>query len=167
MKYIITTILLITNLSVAQICKTGIKVLSKTADSRFKDNGNGTISDDDTGLMWQKCQLGLSGSNCSKGVAIIERWNYALISAESSSIAGYNDWRLPNRKELLSIVEFRCRNPSINTTYFPNTSSSNFWSSSPVVYNSNFAWYVNFKYGSSYGSYRGNDLQSMRFVRSR
>ncbi len=165
MKYKILIILLTTNtLSAAQICRLESEVPSTTPDSRFTDNGNGTITDNGTGLMWQKCQLGLSGSSCTNGSATICTWQQALDKAYSNTIAGYNDWRLPNHKELLSIVEQRCFNPLINTTYFPNTSSLNFWSTSPVSNNSNHAWSVNFFEGYSYRGNRNNN-ESVRLVR--
>lgn len=164
MKYKLIILLLISNISLAQICRTEAEIPSTTPDSRFTDNGNGTISDSGTGLMWQKCQLGLSGSNCDSGNAIQYTWQQALEQADSSSVAGYSDWRLPNHKELLSIVEQRCFLPSINTTYFPNTSRSYFWSASPSAVGSSRAWYVGFYYGYSFSVNRVGGL-SVRLVR--
>ncbi|MCB1584313.1 MAG: DUF1566 domain-containing protein [Xanthomonadales bacterium] len=165
MKYIITTLILFTNFTLAQqICTTEAEIPSTTPDSRFTDNGDGTISDNGTGLMWQKCQLGLSGSSCNIGSATDHTWQQALDEAEQSSIAGYNDWRLPNHKELLSIVEHRCYNPSINTTYFPNTSNWLFWSSSSDAYYPNSTWYVIFDGGFSYSNLRSY-YRHVRLVR--
>ena len=64
----------------------------------FKDNGNGTISDRATGLMWSKADSG-------KGMD----WPHALAWAQSQNAArflGHNDWRLPSAKELQSIVDY-------------------------------------------------------------
>jgi hypothetical protein len=64
----------------------------------FVDNGDGTISDESTGLMWQKNDnnIGLF-------------WEDALSYCENLKLAGYSDWRLPNAKELQSIVDYsRC-----------------------------------------------------------
>ncbi len=165
MKYKIIILLLITNISLAQTCKLESEVPSTTPNSRFIDNNNGTISDVGTGLMWQKCQLGLSGSSCTNGSATTHNWQLALDEAQSSTVAGYNDWRLPNHKELLSIVEQRCYNPSINTTYFPNTSGSNFWSASQHAHYSGSAWFVNFSRGYSdyYGRYSSQSVRLVRF----
>lgn len=66
----------------------------------FTDNGNGTISDNATGLMWKKDDNG-------EGVI----WENALSYAETSEFAGYTDWRLPNAKELQSIIDYT-RSPS-------------------------------------------------------
>ena len=61
----------------------------------FIDNNDGTISDLATGLMWQK-------EDSKKGMA----WKDALEYAENLNLNGYNDWRLPNAKELQSIVDY-------------------------------------------------------------
>jgi hypothetical protein len=61
----------------------------------FVDNGDGTITDRNTGLMWQRDDSG-SGMN----------WNDALIHAEQLNFAGHDDWRLPNVKELQSILDY-------------------------------------------------------------
>ena len=61
----------------------------------FVDNGNQTISDSATGLMWQKADSGI-GLN----------WQAALAYAEALELGGHDDWRLPNAKELQSIVDY-------------------------------------------------------------
>lgn len=61
----------------------------------FKDNGDETISDLATGLMWQKADDGIS-----------RNWEEALAYAEALELGGYSDWRLPNAKELQSIVDY-------------------------------------------------------------
>lgn len=61
----------------------------------FVDNADGTVTDRATGLMWAQAD---SGSGML--------WQAALDYAEGSSLAGYNDWRLPNAKELQSIVDY-------------------------------------------------------------
>ncbi len=154
MKYKAIILLLITNILQAQTCRTEAEAPSTTPDSRFTDNNDGTISDNGTGLMWQKCQLGLSGSNCSTGSATTHNWQQALDEAQNNTVAGYSDWRLPNHKELLGIVEQRCYNPSINTNYFSNTTSYTFWSASPRAGYASSAWVVYFGYGNSGYSYR-------------
>lgn len=68
----------------------------------FVDNGDGTISDLATGLMWMK-------SDSQKGM----NWEEALGYAENLEYAGYTDWRLPNAKELQSIVDYS-NSPSTN-----------------------------------------------------
>jgi len=72
--------------------------------NQFVDNGNGTITDNATGLMWMQND---------NGTGVL--WKDALSYAENFAYAGYSDWRLPDTKELQSIVEY---------TRSPATSSS-------------------------------------------
>jgi len=77
----------------------------------FIDNGDETITDNATGLIWQKADDGNS-----------RNWEDALAYAESLTFAGYSDWRLPNAKELQSIVDYtRCpditNSPSIDAIF--------------------------------------------------
>ena len=71
----------------------------------FKENNNQTISDHSTGLMWQQ-------EDSQKPMA----WDKAIDYCERSKTAGYEDWRLPNAKELQSIVDYT-RSP--DTTQSP------------------------------------------------
>ncbi len=146
-----------------QTCKSEIP--ASTPTSRFSDHGDGTVTDTQTELMWAKCAEGLRDSACSTGSASTHNWKAALVLADSSELAGYDDWRLPNLNELDSIVERQCYSPAINLSVFPNTPASLFWSASPNANNSNLAWVVNFSHGNSSSSYRSNDLQ-VRLVRS-
>ena len=117
----------------------------------YQDHGNGTVTDTGTGLMWKQCNEGQSWSpgTCS-GTASDFNWSQALTQAQAATFAGYADWRLPNVKELSSLVE-DCRvGPAINNVLFPNASSSVFWSASPSAYSSSVAWYVNFGDGGAY-----------------
>ena len=63
--------------------------------NEFVDNGDGTITDLATGLMWQKADDGTT-----------RNWEQALAYAEDLTLAGQDDWRLPNAKELQSIVDY-------------------------------------------------------------
>ncbi len=75
------------------------------------------------------------------------------------------DWRLPNFKELNSIVERACYDPAINIAYFPNTPGSYFWSASPyAIIRLTNAWVVNFNSGFIGGNSR-NDSHHVRLVR--
>ena len=70
----------------------------------FTDNGDGTINDNATGLMWQKADDGIARD-----------WENALSYAENLTLGNYSDWRLPNAKELQSIVDYtRC--PSVTNS---------------------------------------------------
>ncbi len=70
-----------------------------------------------------------------------------LAQVKQSRLCGFNDWRLPKRLELMSIVDNSKVSPSIDSNYFPNTPSSGFWSSSPNTNYTDNAWYVYFSGG--------------------
>ncbi|WP_420226205.1 DUF1566 domain-containing protein [Pigmentiphaga litoralis] len=95
------------------------------ATDRYLDNGDGTITDKTTQLMWMQCSLGQSGAACATGAPTAASWSAALgaaasVNADAAGLGkGYSDWRLPNRNELGSIVDRACRSPSVNSAYFP------------------------------------------------
>ncbi len=141
-------LLMLTHTSAWAACDANIQ--ATTPDERFIiDAANGLVTDKITGLIWQRCSLGKSGTNCGSGTAISHNWQQALTAAQNSTFGGYTDWRLPNAKELASIVERKCTVPAINATVFPATIPSNYRSSSPDAGNGSKAWCVDF--------YRGND----------
>ena len=124
----------------------------------FVDNGDGTVTDTATGLMWQAVDSG----------ATLD-WENALSYAENLTLAGHDDWRLPDVKELQGIVDYsRSPNatnpanlgPAIDTDFFTLTELpvgttqytpdyGYFWSSTSCYFNPMspgyyYAWYVAF-----------------------
>ncbi|MCP5092630.1 MAG: DUF1566 domain-containing protein [Gammaproteobacteria bacterium] len=122
------------------------------------DNADGTITDNASGLMWDQTDSG-SGLN----------WEDALAYAEAATTGGYDDWRLPNVKELQSIIDYTyspsasdaaSAGPAIDTTFFNITALNAgttdyepdygyFWSSTSAYFGGNsreyyYAWYVAF-----------------------
>jgi hypothetical protein len=85
----------------------------------FIDNGDGTVTDMETGLTWQQ-----------DDDSIIRTWEEALTYCENLELpAGQTDWRLPNIKELRSIIDNTSYSPAIDPDYFPNTNFGDYWSS--------------------------------------
>ncbi|MEW6039998.1 MAG: DUF1566 domain-containing protein [Elusimicrobiota bacterium] len=115
---------------------------SAASQPSYTDNGDGTITDNRTGLMWVKDG---NSAGCNNGGTLT--WESALTFCEGLSYAGYSDWRLPNRRELMSIVDYGTYNPSINTTYFLNTQSNWYWTSTTYVPDTSYAWGVYFTNG--------------------
>jgi hypothetical protein len=110
--------------------------LCPSAIAAYIDNGDGTVTDDGTGLMWQQ--------STAPGTY---NWQKALDYCESLELAGYTDWRLPTAMELVSIVDATRYNPSIHLTYFPDTVPYDYWSSTTCAYDTSGAWDVYFLRG--------------------
>lgn len=132
----------------AQVCNSQID--ATTPELRYSLHDDGTVTDNQTGLRWQRCPLGYtlddagtaldySDDSCTPGAVVTYDWQAALQGAETlnagGGLAGFNDWKVPNIKQLLSIVERRCATPAINATLFPDTpASAQFWSSTTYIY---------------------------------
>lgn len=137
-------------------------IKATTPSEEFTDNGDGTVTHHITGLVWQRCSLGQiwDVSNCS-GDATTYTWEQALGAAELNDFINLSDWRLPNRNELISIVEYRCYDPTINNQLFPSTPPSWYWSSSPYSSDNNDA--RDFHFGD--GTIHGNGRHTHSYVR--
>jgi len=115
----------------SQSCDTRSYPMS-TPTERFADNGDGTVTDTQSGLMWMRCALGQTwtGSTCT-GEPRALSWGSAQDAARSLNTAGgyasHADWRMPHIPELAMIVERQCENPRVNLTLFPDTPSTWFW----------------------------------------
>jgi hypothetical protein len=87
-----------------------------------------------------------------------------VASVNSVGLCGTNDWRLPNKNELSSIVDFSIDDKAIDSDYFPNTKNLMYWSSSSLAFNNGKAWAVYFGYGFDF--YRDkSDGYHVRLVR--
>ena len=118
----------------AQKCDTNKP--ESTPVSRFKDNGDGTITDTKTKLTWRHCVLGMSwnGQTCEGQSAVYDFVNARLAIEELNEAKDSNrsNWRLPTAQELETIVESRCFKPAINLEVFPYSPESGFWTGTEV-----------------------------------
>ncbi|MBW2709448.1 MAG: DUF1566 domain-containing protein, partial [Deltaproteobacteria bacterium] len=129
-----------------------------SAFAAYQDNGNGTVTDTSTGLIWQQ-----DTARDGQGNYDTMTWEEALAYCEALNLGGHTDWRLPTIKELGSLVDLSRYLPSINTTFFPNTvSSSGYWSSTTGANGTHNAWGVYFRNGSDDHFHKS----SSRYVRS-
>jgi len=129
------------------ILVTANSLFAATCDTagRFTVNTDGTITDSSTGLTWKKCLEGLSGNDCATGTAATKTWSQALALTDT-----VNGWRVPNIKELQSIVDETKVNPAIDTACFPTpagTANIYVWSASPYAGNTTTSWVIDFKDG--------------------
>ena len=105
-----------------------------------------TVTDTITGLVWQRDGSG-TRTGCTAGTTCT--WVEAQAYCAALVLGGVSGWRLPARMELLTIVDFTLRSPSTDRTTFPNTPSEQFWTSSPYLSASGYAWVVFFSEGDS------------------
>src|SRR3990172_2872388 len=120
---------------------------------RFTDNGNGTITDNLTGLIW------LKNANCFG----TRTWALALTDANTlnsgecgltdGSVDG--DWYLPNRNELASLLDLENSNPALPTGYpFTEFQIYYYWSSTTAVPDPSYAWLVFFLGGTLFADFK-------------
>jgi ankyrin repeat protein len=133
------------------------------ADSSFYiDNGDGTVTDKRTGLMWMRCAAGQKfEKGIVSGVAGTFTWNHAI--GLRLGFAGFNDWELPDIESLKSIVDLNRTNPAIHSDFFPSTPCSSFWSRTTSEF-PGAAWMVHFGQGFS-DSVSALKMCHVRFVR--
>ncbi len=143
----------------AGVPKTGQTTLYETDDDgdlekgvtwpspRFTDNGDGTVTDNMTSLIW------LQDANFVGGT---RDWTTALTDANTlaNGSGGLNDgssagdWRLPNVRELSSLTDFSQSNPALPSGHpFVNVQSAGYWSSTTYALNTSNAWGVNMNDG--------------------
>ncbi len=124
---------------------------------RFTDNGDQTVTDNLTGLIWYKDGSTPAFQTCQSGT---KQWQGALdyvACLNTNSYLGHNDWRLPNRKEIYSLEDFSQYVPSLPTgNPFTNVQSNYYWSSTSALYapGGQFAWIVDMSDGYMEGSVR-------------
>lgn len=116
-------------------------------------NGDGTVTDDGTGLTWQQ--------NCPGKMT----WKNALEYCENLSLGGHNDWRLPSIKEIFSLVDYSKSKPAINSDIFPNINYY-FSSSTTNISGTNRAKFADFYFGDVQGtlSKTGDDIFGYGYV---
>ena len=116
-------------------------------------NNDGTVFDNNTWLTWQKQDDGVTRT-----------WDNAKNYCSNLTFGGHDDWRLPSKKELESIVNYGKYAPAIDLQIFPNTKSGNYWSDTPYAGDMSKTWIVSFTNGSMSAS-ANTTLASARCVR--
>ena len=126
---------------------------------RYSADGS-EVTDSKTGLIWRRCSEGQTwnGSTCA-GTALAYTHEQALVHAQTQ-----DGWRLPNVKELTSIVDRSRSIPAIDPTAFPATSTRWYWTSSPDADRVD-VWMVGFYVGYVSDYSRGPETFYVRLVR--
>ena len=115
---------------------------------------NEIVTDHSTGLMWQDDRGAKDRTY---------EWSDAIKYCNNLSLGGYSDWRLPNKNELESIVDYTKYKPAIDSA-FRNVNSSLYWSSTTFAVSVNGAWGVGFVGGGDDGDDK-SDVYYARCVR--
>lgn len=97
----------------------------------FRDNGDGTVTDTITGLMWQQ----VDGGEMT--------YESAITYADMLSLGNYTDWRLPTAQEAFSILDHHLTNPAINSAIFPDSEAEYWWTSEQQIGNTSKIWVTN------------------------
>ncbi|MBU2936459.1 MULTISPECIES: DUF1566 domain-containing protein [Pacificibacter] len=125
----------------------------------FTANGDGTVTDAATGLMWAAADAGEDMD-----------WQSALAYGSAAELAGYDDWRLPNIRELQSIVDYSGVFPAIDAEVFSWTEANRYyWSSTSAYFSPTdpehyYAWYVAFGYAPGSDGEDIHGAGAVRFV---
>ena len=168
----LTTMVCASSSTLAQTCFTQDFSIT-TPTSRFTITGD-VVTDNVTKLVWKRCAYGQvwNGDSVScTGTAVRVTWQEALNLAVSEESNDLNEWRLPNIKELSSIVEKSCVDPAVNMTVFPNAIAEEFWSSTtsairtPSLQYTN-AWAIAFYNGRNNQQYKdtNNYIRLVKFA---
>ncbi|MCH8544152.1 MAG: DUF1566 domain-containing protein [Alcanivorax sp.] len=133
---------------------------SSTPPRRYDTSRPGTVVDLMTGLMWQRCVAGLSGDECTEGTPEAQDWATALEQAAQDTHAGFDDWRLPNIRELTSLHDTCAYDPALSPLLFPGVPGEPLWSASPAL--SSDAWQMNALDGQHQRAARSDSAHALR-----
>lgn len=148
----------------------GISFTTEAEAARFVDNQDGTITDNQTGLMWEKKMPGGSGQNCVEnlhGVKALCDWNTAMSEwlsrmnglsdeadgSDQKGLGGYTDWRLPTQAELKSLLDSNAgscggsEGPCIDAAFAPTGTEQGYWSATTATAFPKRTWAVHFGHG--------------------
>jgi len=127
---------------------------------RFADYNNGTVTDRLTGLMWTKETFPMYNRDSAFYEEHGNGWTSSLdyiAKLNNENYLGYNDWRMPNRNELASLIDcsrntqnLPKNNPFISTWPFEFIPPVAYWTSSTLARDTNLAWTYSFKLNSAY-----------------
>ncbi|HSI59952.1 MAG TPA: DUF1566 domain-containing protein [Ideonella sp.] len=123
------------------------------------------VLDKQAGLTWRRCSEGQAwnGAGCDGTVAAYD-WHQALAHAQAEAAATGEAWRLPNAKELASIIDASRDRPAIDVSAFPDTAQTRYWSSTPLAGRPLEAWLSEFGFGNV-DSRERSTAQTLRLVR--
>lgn len=199
-RYLITLLLsgMISLPTSAQICERSTIIQNTPTENFVTINPDSTkyvltfplatdgseVLDLSTGLIWKRCSVGQTWDQTNyrcKGIPSRLSWQEALLLADTTETNEGKPWRVPNVKEMVSIVDYQCMTPPFNLEVFPNTPASvpaplsvgtygsGYWTSSPKLTpsSSTTIWWIDTHMGeTSSRSIDSGINYFVRFVRS-
>ena len=150
-------------------------MLPSSAIDRFVDNDDGSVSDNKTGLVWQKCNYGMGyGDGVCGGSTEVMTWSVALQTTSDAYGLDDYEWRVPTIKELNSIRERSCSSPAFLGVFdYDGAVAQRYWSSTHANATGNEAglteaMIINFKTGTIELQNKSDDTNiTLRLVRTR
>jgi len=104
------------------------------------------VLDESTGLMW------------AREAVKVTSWAEGENAAGKLRTLGFEDWRVPTRRELLTLVDDTRSGPAIDTTFFPDCPSDWFWTSTSYAGSpAGYAWGIGFFYGNAHCPHHDDD----------
>ncbi|MBN2825348.1 MAG: DUF1566 domain-containing protein [Campylobacterales bacterium] len=130
--------------------------LSGFLNADFTKSGN-IVTDSITGLQWSDISM-----------SHLPAWAGAIEYCEELTLDGYDDWRLPNKNELLSIVDYSRYEPAISKAFKITAYhiTQHYWTSTSRVHNTSSAWVIRFRSGTVHSLKKINNAGYVRCVRT-
>ena len=145
-------------------------------NSRYIVHGDGTVTDTATSLMWRQCagnhDYNANTNACSGGSSNNVMWHNALLNASNYDDGTYSDWRLPNIKELESILAYDRTAPTVNIDIFPHidniysggSGTYTYWSSTPKSASSSDDYSMSVRFDLGTVGYNIRDKTSVTYI---
>ena len=117
---------------------------SIVAPVRFIDNGDGTVTDIETDLMWMKDVSCLGSVNWQAGLETLKAFNSDSVSfnCQESAVTVYDDWSMPNRNELRSLISYSTDLPALATDFPADEIKPYYWTSTSMASHPEMAYGV-------------------------
>lgn len=149
----------------------------KGAARSFTDNGDGTISDATTGLVWEKLSNDGSIHDWKNQYSWNDAFAVKIFTLNASAFGGHSDWRLPNLTEMMTMLDWEVSSPATFSAFWDGceagcsittcscTLPGRFWTSTTDNYNPSAAWEVDFQLGEMAWDFKTNPYPAVRAVR--
>ncbi|MCX8520026.1 MAG: DUF1566 domain-containing protein [Rhodoferax sp.] len=145
---------------------TGLVWEGKNSNGNIIRPGDGVYTNYDSTTSAQKLMEGTAAFPTQTDIDASTNSIGYTKSVNDIALCGFTDWRLPTKEELPGLVDgSQSSGPTIDNTWFPNTQSTGYWTSSPYTHYSGIVWGVSFEDGKTYIGYGRGSHYAIRLVR--